>query len=104
MRTILSFVLPLQLASTMLAGSGGSFTENKGQWPGHVLFRAQFDRHAVFVEHNAWTVTVRSADGGGTVHHQPASDGSQMRHHAYRVQFVGASGPAPDGSQPIAGV
>lgn len=103
MRSILAFGFSVQFTCAVLAGSGGSFTENTGQWPGQVLFRAAFQSHAVFVEHNAWTVVARSRAGDPHgIDHTP--DVPPMRHHAYRVQFVDAVGPDPRGSELISGV
>lgn len=102
MRTTLLLAGYLLLTNIASAGSEGSFTENKGQWPTRVFYRTSFSEHAVFVEQNAFTVVAWS--GGGMEHAHGAASGKTERHrHTYRVRFVGADGPRPIGSRPLPG-
>jgi len=67
-----------------------SFTENKGQWPGEVAFRALVPGGALFVEHDALTYTLHS--GGPMEQHGHEGDGPPKPEHAhaFRVHFEGA--------------
>ncbi|MEO8591035.1 MAG: T9SS type A sorting domain-containing protein [Flavobacteriales bacterium] len=103
MRTRLFFISQFLLTGIAPAGSGGLFTENKGQWPEQVFFRTSFSQHAVFVEQNAFTVVVWSGASMGHAHSSaPATPGGQR--HAYRVRFLGADGSRPMGSEQMTGV
>ena len=81
----------LLLASDLLAeGAIARFTENKGQWPERVLYRARVPGGALFVERSAFTLVLST--GGIPSHHHDAPDAAHeeepMRTHAYRVHFV----------------
>ncbi|MBP6696555.1 MAG: T9SS type A sorting domain-containing protein [Flavobacteriales bacterium] len=105
MRSSLLVCLGTFLSLTATADGSGHFTENKGQWPAQVHFRALFGQHAVFVERDAWTVVARASNAVG--HHHigsgPSAKASQA-HHAYRVRFVEANGSRPQGGSAIPGV
>jgi len=68
------------------------FTENKGQWPEQVLYRALVPGGALFVERSAFTFVLST---GGPFEHHVHEDGAgeeapePLRTHAYRVHFVG---------------
>lgn len=68
-----------------------SFTENRGQWPDQVLYRALVPGGAVFVERDALTYSLHR--GGPMAHHgHDASEPMEpFRAHAYRVHFEGAA-------------
>lgn len=68
--------------------SGLEFHENKGQWPGQVLYRAKTGAGAVFIERNAFTYVVTS---GGMPHGRPFDPAidKPLVEHAYRVHFDG---------------
>ena len=67
-----------------------TFTENKGQWPENVLYRARFPGGALFVEKNAFTYLLHQ--GGPMAHHGHDHDEPEepLRAHAFRVTFEGA--------------
>lgn len=70
------------------------FTENKGQWSSNVLYRAQVDGGAVFIENNSWTYHFYDSKTYRQWHHAGIREGSKnlsLRHHAYKTQFVNAS-------------
>lgn len=86
-----------------LAAMGGSgpavpFTENRGQWPAQVLFRANIPGGVLFVEKAAMTYVLTK--GGPLAHHghtEGAHTEEPLRMHAYRVTFEGAQGGTPLG-------
>lgn len=65
--------------------SGPTFTQNKGQWPAHVQFRALIPGGVLFVEDDALTYVLHR---GGPAHHGNAAVPVQA--HAFRVRFEGA--------------
>ena len=69
------------------------FTENKGQWPAQVLYRAPIPGGALFVERNALTYVLASGDRHGHGGHAQAP----VKVHAYRVTFEGAAGGKGEG-------
>lgn len=86
------------------AATGPAFSENKGQWPDRVVFRALFAQHSVFVERDGFTV-LTWADA--IVHHHDRMDEallSQPLAHAYRVRFVGASEAVAAGQNAVVGM
>jgi gliding motility-associated-like protein len=74
----------------LAAPSKARFTENKGQWPEQVLYRALVPGGALFVERSAFTFVLST--GGAREHHPHDADGAAdhepLRTHAYRVHFV----------------
>ncbi|HQW85734.1 MAG TPA: gliding motility-associated C-terminal domain-containing protein [Flavobacteriales bacterium] len=94
----------LLLACGAWASGGLTFTENRGQWPSQVLFRAHIPGGALFVERGALTFVL--AEGGEQHRHGHAEEGPGHRHapyraHAYRVTFEGATGGVGEGMQPL---
>ena len=83
---------------TSSVGHGGlEFHENKGQWPGQVLYRARTDGGAACVEKGACTY---GSSSGGEHMNKGRNTGSNepTRMHAYTVQFEGS---AMDGQEGI---
>ena len=80
------------------AGQPASFTQNKGQWPAQVAFRARIPGGALFVEHAALTYALHS--GGAMAHHghDQAAAPEPEHAHAFRVSFEGAGRSVPSGS------
>lgn len=69
-----------------------SFTENKGQWPEQVLYRALVPGGALFVERSSFTFVLST--GGPFERHAHEHGANEeapepLRTHAYRVHFVG---------------
>lgn len=88
------------LSLTALAGAPkATFTENKGQWPQQVLYRARIPGGVMFVERSAFTYVLFSrsplAHHG---HEHEATGGDEGTAHAYRVSFVGGQASASRGS------
>ncbi len=86
----------------LLCRAGGpdvAFTENRGQWPEQVLFRANIPGGVLFVETGALTYVM--ARGGPLAEHGHVHDEAAppLRMHAYRVTFEGAAGGAGEGAQ-----
>ncbi|MBV6404534.1 MAG: gliding motility-associated C-terminal domain-containing protein [Flavobacteriales bacterium] len=84
------------------AEGGATFTENRGQWPPQVLYRAHIPGGALFVERDALTFVL--AQGGGHLHHghaEGAGTAMPYREHAYRVIFEGAAQGAGEGRRPL---
>ena len=99
MRAPLS-ILSIALAVTALAAPPkATFTENKGQWPAQVLYRAQIPGGVMFVERSAFTYVLFSesplAHHGHA--HQPEHAG-EGKAHAYRVNFEGGNAQTSVGS------
>ncbi len=78
------------------------FTENRGQWPGQVAFRALVPGGALYVEQRAFTYILHT--GGPLAKHGHAHTGpSQPVHaHAFRVHFEGAASALPQGGNAAA--
>ncbi len=84
-----------------LAGAQGAlFTENRGQWPDHVLYRALVPGGALFVEREALTYVQFSESplrrhGHAHPGQGPADEGKA---HAYRVHFTGGRAQGWEGA------
>lgn len=74
------------------------FTENKGQWESNILFRAQLDGGALFLENNSLTFNFYDKKKYRALHHGGILKGQykdlSVKGHAYRIAFEGAN-PAP---------
>jgi gliding motility-associated-like protein len=83
----LFFLLLLCFAGKVWAhGAKITFTENRGQWPAQVLYRANVPGGAVFVERAALTYVQYS---GLDLHaHGQAATVNTPKGHAYRVHFA----------------
>jgi gliding motility-associated-like protein len=95
-QALVSLLLPALLAHG--SAPAVAFTENRGQWPAQVLYRALIPGGALFVERNALTYVL--AQGGRHAHHGhvQAAPEAPAHTHAYRVTFEGATGGTPAGS------
>ena len=77
---------------------GIRFTENKGQWSSQILFKAQLDGGALYLEKNALTfsfydkIKYRKLHTGGW--QGKAEERSILNYHAYRVIFEGCNSSA----------
>ncbi len=79
------------------AGPLVPFTQNKGQWPAQVLYRANIPGGVLFVERNALTYVLHK---GGDLHDHGLKDDHRhepLQTHAYRVTFEGAQGGTGEG-------
>lgn len=94
---LLISALFLALAGAASDRPVATFTENHGQWPEQVLYRALFPGGALFVEKNALTYLL--VKGGPMEHHgDPAQHPTEpFAAHAYRVTFEGSTGGHPLG-------
>ena len=91
----------LALSGTVLGASPkATFTENKGQWPEQVLYRALIPGGAMFVERSAFTYVLYGESP--LRHHGHAHDGhdhsNEGKAHAYRVHFEGGAARMHHGS------
>ena len=95
----LALLLLLDLA-LLASGSdaGARFTENRGQWPDHVLYRAGIPGGALFVERTALTFVLQS--GLGHRHDHADHDHEDPKGHVYRVHFVEGAVNAHLGERP----
>lgn len=66
-----------------------AFTENKGQWPAQVLYRAPIPGGALFVEEQALTFVLYAGGELGAHGHDKDHAHEPLRMHAYRVTFEG---------------
>jgi gliding motility-associated-like protein len=92
------------LLALHLAASGppvARFTENKGQWPAQVAYRALVPGGALFVERNALTYVLHS--GGAMEQHAHDAEGplKPAHAHAFRVYFEGAQSGIPEGHEAL---
>ncbi|HEY0978668.1 MAG TPA: T9SS type B sorting domain-containing protein [Flavobacteriales bacterium] len=71
-------------------GNGPTFTQNKGQWPEQVLYRALLPSGVLFVEEQGLTYVLRQGDPLGHHHHGP---NTPLREHVVRVRFEGGQAP-----------
>jgi gliding motility-associated-like protein len=75
------------------------FTENKGQWPDHVLYRTMLPNGALFVERSAFTYVLQT---GGATHAHGTAETAQLhepyRAHAFKVSFVGGEARSASGA------
>ncbi|MEO8588383.1 MAG: PKD domain-containing protein, partial [Flavobacteriales bacterium] len=86
-------------ASVLGIAPQATFTENRGQWPEQVLYRALIPGGALFVERSAFTYVLFSNEP--LRHHgqdQPAEDPGERTSHAYRVHFEGGEASGAEGS------
>ncbi|MBA3680520.1 MAG: gliding motility-associated C-terminal domain-containing protein [Bacteroidetes bacterium] len=71
------------------------FTENKGQWESKILFRAQLDGGALFLEPNCLTFNFYDKKKFRSIHHGSIMKGKEknfdIRSHAYKIHFVGCN-------------
>lgn len=73
------------------------FVENKGQWPAHVRYRAEFGTASMFAEADGITWSMLQADAGERVHDLLHADSKaqaafRLHGHAWRMLFVDANG------------
>ncbi|MBK9286808.1 MAG: gliding motility-associated C-terminal domain-containing protein [Flavobacteriales bacterium] len=97
MRSLASIVCLLGSTWAFASGPLVPFTQNKGQWPAQVLYRANIPGGVLFVERNALTYVLKA---GGDLHHHglPGEHlADPLRMHAYRVTFEGATGGTGEG-------
>ena len=99
MRQGLSIVLILLCQWSIAGGPGATFTENKGQWPSHVLYRARIPGGALYVEKEALTYVISS--GIGDHHHDGDHSKEEARMHAWRVHFIGGDAKGHRGTLPL---
>lgn len=67
-----------------------SFTENKGQFPAQVAYRALVPGGALFVEHDALTYVLRTGGAQAQHGHGQETPVEPSKAHAFRVHFEGA--------------
>ena len=71
------------------------FTENLGQWDNKILFRAQLDGGALFVEKNGLTFDFYDKKKYRDIHHGGLLKGrykdADIKAHAYKVSFIGCN-------------
>lgn len=68
------------------------FTENKKQWDPKVLFRAQLDGGAMFLEKDCFTYNFydKEALRANHAHNKANAYNSEIRFHAFRMSFLNA--------------
>ena len=90
MRILGFLILLFTSASVWANGPRASFTENKGQWPAHVLYRVMLPRGALYVEREAFTYVLQT---GGAAHEHGLQEDDHTHtpliSHAFRVHFEG---------------
>jgi len=73
----------------------GEYVENKGQWPGQVLYRADFGLVALFAERDRLTFSKWEEDAPDKVHDSQEASSLEMEQfrlkgHAWRLRFEGS--------------
>ncbi len=95
-------ILLFCLCAPLFAGTPvTTFIENKGQWPDQVLYRALIPGGALFVEREALTYVLRSADRDHGHYHSGETGHSVPKMHAWRVHFVHGKAKSGSGSKPL---
>ncbi|GIV29408.1 MAG: hypothetical protein KatS3mg028_0474 [Bacteroidia bacterium] len=71
------------------------FTENKGQWNEHVLFRASLDGGDLFIEKNKLTFNFYDKKKFRSFHEGGAKRAEDLKFkgHAFEIEFVNAQKP-----------
>lgn len=77
------------------------FTENKGQWPAQVAYRALVPGGALFVEHAALTYVLHSGGAREQHAHDAAGPAEPAHAHAFRVVFEGAQPGISEGHEAL---
>ncbi len=70
------------------------FTENKNQWPGNILYRAQLDGGVLFLEAGAFTYNFYDKETLRKNHRSakaPSEKTTAIASHAFRMSFPGAN-------------
>ena len=74
------------------------FTENIGQWNSSILFRAQLDGGALYIENDGLTFSFYNKIKYRSIHHGGVSKGIykdfNIPCHAYKIKFQGANSPS----------
>jgi len=86
------------LLLTLSATAQLQFTENRGQWPGQVLYRAQLNGGAFWAEKDRFTLELVHPDDWGRVfghdhenHPHQSENEMRWRGHVYQMVFEGAN-------------
>ncbi len=110
MRILLLSILLLQLSISFAHESGKKggdieFSENKGQWPSSVLFRAEIQGGSLFLEQRGFTYALFDPRRLTQIHDLehtagPAvSNREKVQLHALKVNFLGSSTGGVQGSE-----
>lgn len=81
---------------TLGTGAMAAFTENLGQWDSRVIYEAQLQDAAMFLEAGAVTVALRE-QLPHPMNSESENRNSRLRYHAYRMHFAGAAAVLPVG-------
>lgn len=71
------------------------FVQNKGQWEGPFLYKAEAENVAVFLENNCITYKVGDIHNAESLHQYKHGMAEQviMKYHAYKVRFLNTTAP-----------
>lgn len=83
---ILLIVIGFQ--SLLATNDGIRFVENKGQWNGSVLFKANLGTGALFVERNSFTYNLYNSEEIHQNHFTTNPTPTNIKYHAYKINFV----------------
>jgi gliding motility-associated-like protein len=82
---------PVVRAVTPHVSPALKFTENAGQWKGNILFRAQLDGGALYIEKDGLTFSFYDKKKYRALHHAKVLNGNykdlKIKAHAYKVYF-----------------
>ncbi|MEX2597450.1 MAG: hypothetical protein WEC59_11025, partial [Salibacteraceae bacterium] len=79
----------LLILSSAFADEG--FVENRGQWSEPYAFKADIPGGTVFLENNAFTFHLVDSRLVEDIHHKKAPYNSLIKHHAFKLNFIGAN-------------
>jgi gliding motility-associated-like protein len=91
---LLAFTNGYAITSKEKSNSGIRFTENKNQWDKNILYRAQLDGGALFLEKNCFTYSFYDKAALRATHFSHAKNtlidpvSQSIKGHAFRVSFV----------------
>ncbi|NNC83813.1 MAG: hypothetical protein HKN79_09555, partial [Flavobacteriales bacterium] len=75
-----------------LSNQAQQFIENKGQWPDHVLFRAEIPEGHIYIEKVGITFDIRDVEQWSSIseaHHGHSAFPERLNFHAYHMEFLG---------------
>lgn len=74
-----------------ISAHADGFVRNLGQWDGPFVFRADIPTGAVFLEQGTITFHLVDPEKLEAFHDRKLDSGDVMRHHAFKLHFVGAN-------------
>jgi PKD repeat protein len=90
-KTFLLIGICLLIKSIVGQNTSLCFTENKGQWDNHILFKTKLDGGSLFIEKDALTFSFYDKKNFRELHHNgflnAVSEDFDIKFHAYQIHF-----------------